>query len=234
VTEPKARSYIKVDRYAGFQLRREYGLRSDALLVLWAVTFLADFRDKTWRGTITDLSEDLGIGRRSAKEALEKLANAGLLHIEEPFTGRGQTGLIRVLVYEILVVVPRTARDPARSADDPAHLQRAVSALSARDPAHSSREISPSEGNMARRDGGASPLDQDRCLRCDGPIAGHPYDDHEPVRSESIETSPPASTEDPSPTDNLLHAAVPDTALDEIERVLVGMSVDDEWEEKLR
>ncbi len=113
VTKPKDPSHTRLDRFAPLQLRRKHQLRPLALLLLLTLTLLADFRDGTWRGTFSDLAGELGTWPRTLNEAMNQLVDAGLVRVEEEFVGRGQTGLVRVLVYEELIVrpPPRPARD---------------------------------------------------------------------------------------------------------------------------
>ncbi|MDE3206945.1 MAG: hypothetical protein KGQ66_22300 [Acidobacteriota bacterium] len=105
--------FVQLSPQAAREVALEHELDWKALGVLLALVILADDRDWSVRGvTLGGLSADLGIGYRSLKAALDRLATAGLLS----FLARpGRSCLVTVTVGSALVVGP--AGPPMRRGD---------------------------------------------------------------------------------------------------------------------
>lgn len=107
---PDRRAFVKVDKYAPFDLAREHRLTGHALELLLGLTLLTDWRTSEWRGTCGELAELLRISRNTIPKAVEDLRAAGLLAIIKPF-GRNSEGCLSLTAYDELVV-PEKRRSP--------------------------------------------------------------------------------------------------------------------------
>lgn len=109
----RSERFVQLSPQAVREVAAEHELDWKALGVLLALVILADDRDWSVRGvTLGGLSGDLGIGYRSLKAALGRLAAAGLLS----FLARpGRSCLVTVTVGAALVVGP--AGPPMRRGD---------------------------------------------------------------------------------------------------------------------
>jgi len=99
----RGRAFVKLDRYGLADLGRELNLSFAARGVLLGLVTLADFRSWTWRGTIGELSENVGTTRTTVRKGLDELAAAGAIaYIAPPHSGRSMT--VEVAVFGRLVV----------------------------------------------------------------------------------------------------------------------------------
>ena len=99
------RARLSLDRYAHLQLGRTHGLRSTERYVLLSLLSLADYRSAEWRGTKTELAQEIGESRGKTSSALERLEKCRLVEVLDEF-GPNCPGRLLVLVYDLLVTDP--------------------------------------------------------------------------------------------------------------------------------
>jgi hypothetical protein len=97
------RLFIKMDKFAIFDLATRHRLGAVDAWILNVLTLRAEWETHEWRGTYGELAEDARVTRKTAKSACERLAAAGLIEIVESF-GPNRSGRVRVLVYDEMVV----------------------------------------------------------------------------------------------------------------------------------
>lgn len=107
------RSWLKLDRYALFQLQREHRLKPTATLVLFDLVCAADYRNESWTGTLSEISYDLGCSTTTAGNAIKTLVAKNLVEIINPF-GRNGSGCLKITAYCDLVLPTHTRRIPAQ------------------------------------------------------------------------------------------------------------------------
>ena len=98
----RKRSWVKLDRFAIFQVAREFRLTVHEQFVLQTVTMHADYRTAEWLGSATELAEYTRMSRSTATKAVARLITLGLIEEVEPF-GPHHQGVLRVLCYDVLV-----------------------------------------------------------------------------------------------------------------------------------
>ncbi|MGD0748148.1 MAG: hypothetical protein ABSB68_10095 [Acidimicrobiales bacterium] len=220
--EPK-RNGTKVDSYAKFQIRRQFRLTAIEAAILLDLVLLADWRDPfwSWEGTITELHNDTGWSRRALHSAnpdkpgaLNVFAAKRLIVIERDFGG-GQyaSGLIRIPIYEWLVMVHPSqmrSRQSARIPDDlfapDARSTRAQLALDSRQKARVQARNPDERGERLRgKEGeGVSEKFSGAGSRANGPLLD--ADDSPP---DDGSAPPPSDEYAPAPDDELLVAGSP-------------------------
>jgi hypothetical protein len=97
------RSWVKLDRYALFDLSRELHLKTADLVILYSLVMLADFRNWEWIGTIVELTEHTPLSRTTAATACDRLAKLGAISFVNPFRQHA-AATIRVDCYGRLVL----------------------------------------------------------------------------------------------------------------------------------
>jgi len=221
MTGSPRRAYLKLDRYASFDLARQHSLRASDRCVLLSLVLLADFRSHRCQLSITDLADHSGVSRRTASTAVIRLRAAGLIEMEEPF-GSGRPGTVLVSAYWTLVVPERKPARGSTSGLVPIRFARAPDLLvTPRDdqvpPTPDARaEFAPvsrplratsrerdalTRGDTILRgsEGVRSGMEEGNCGVCGAPITGHIYGDHDPVRADTTrytDGSPPVSDAD--------------------------------------
>lgn len=108
-----ARAFVKLDRYALFQQARLHRLSAVDAWMLLVLTLSVDYRTHECRCTARELAEDAQTTPTTAARSVERLAAVGLVSFVQPFRPHG-SAIVSVLVYDLLVVPPRTT---ARSLD---------------------------------------------------------------------------------------------------------------------
>jgi len=103
VTYVKQPAHVRLARYGMVDLGRAHGLSSAERLVLFTLVLSADYKTWRWNGYLTTLAEDAGASRNTVAGVLDRLADRGLVKIDEPFQ-RGKPGGVAILVYGELVV----------------------------------------------------------------------------------------------------------------------------------
>lgn len=103
MTAAPQRAQVRFDRFAPSQIGREFGLRADARWLLFMLCFLAPWRTRSVRITITDLADETGLSRRATAQALDRLAKCGLITEVCPF-GPGREGVIEIVAWNRLIV----------------------------------------------------------------------------------------------------------------------------------
>ena len=99
MTGPK-RAWVKWDRFALFDLAREHGLTPSEIVVLYALTHLADFRTGIWVGQIQELQSYTNVSRDTLRKARSRLEELKIIAELEPFHGGdGHLGSILILSY---------------------------------------------------------------------------------------------------------------------------------------
>jgi predicted transcriptional regulator len=185
------RASVHLDRFAWSQIARECNLTSTEMLVLLALTMLANFRDATWSGTTSTLAEDTRTSRRTTAKALEHLLELGLIEQVTPF-GQNREGRVRVLCYGALVTDVRddlqavlVASASTLTASLPHYLENnpfrsPIVQLSA-NRARIERESSANQARMSKRSPAKDSATRCAYPGCAEPIDGHIFTDHEPV-----------------------------------------------------
>jgi hypothetical protein len=191
------RKSVKLDSYAPWQVRREFGLTSNELMVLLYMTLTADWRSGCWSGTIKDIADDTSLSRNTVRKAIDGLVSNGSILILTPFRqGEFGNGVVELPLYEWMVVLHPShveSRNSARlhSESDRANAyqtrtNRAPIAQVSRNPARledDEQVVRDGPRYKAIREEGEGVLGEPKgvCRYCDEPIAGHPFSDHEPA-----------------------------------------------------
>ncbi len=144
---PARRSYVKVDRFALFELGDDYHLTGNERWMLASVVFLASWRTRSWTGSYCELQEATGLAYRTVVAALDCLTRLELLVIAQPF-GRSRRGTVQLAAgtYDQLIFREESSSVVARSRADTAPLRagtarsRDTSLLTRKDDPQGSRE----------------------------------------------------------------------------------------------
>jgi hypothetical protein len=182
------RSWHYVDRYMLMQIAREHRLKPVESYVLFQVTMLADYREKTWTGNAGDLCHEIHASWRAANAAIGNLISEGLF-VEEVKFGRNRNGRVRIAVFDQLILMDKEARDagPQPYSRESAGItlprdepdSRAIPAVIPRNSRESADITSQNVdllGIAVKGDGGG-----EMCLQCHQPTDGrHPFT-HDPV-----------------------------------------------------
>src|ERR1039458_8183452 len=98
------RNWIRVDRFAFFDLAAKFELKPAEFVVLFALVMLVDFRTAEWIGTIYELAEHSRSSRTTVGAACDRLAECGAIALVKPFR-QHSNATVRVECYAELVVV---------------------------------------------------------------------------------------------------------------------------------
>jgi hypothetical protein len=98
------RRWVKIDPYAIRDLAREHLLDEQTRWLLVWLTLGADPRSHRFTGTLGDLADDVGMGRKTVRERYDRLEQRGLVKTVEPFRPNAQ-GVVLVCAYPHLVVL---------------------------------------------------------------------------------------------------------------------------------
>lgn len=208
--ESARRSFVRLDRYAPFDIARDCRLSANESKLLTDLCLLADFRSAEWRGTITELAAYTRLTRKTVASAIEKLATEHLIDTPQEF-GPNRPGTIRVLAFADLTLdaKPDLAEQLAQiraiaiEESRPIRAQLAPDSRSTRAnlrefASETSDDARPRGSAVERMRGTASNEDLDEemaidvianafALRCEvchqRADAGHPFD-HDPVLSQ--------------------------------------------------
>jgi hypothetical protein len=112
---PPRRQHTKFDRYAIFDLGREYHLPGPELWVLTGMVLLADFRSAELTTTATELAQQLRVSGKTLRKHINHFKELELVEEVEPFRGNA-CGVLRLPAYATLVV-PERRGAAARSGD---------------------------------------------------------------------------------------------------------------------
>ena len=104
-------SWLRMVRHGVGDVARNYGLTPHERVVLDELVHCADWRTAEWTGTVTELAGDARVNRRVAAAAVDRLAGLGLVDKVRGFSGRGESGLVYVAVYDTLIK-PERRRSP--------------------------------------------------------------------------------------------------------------------------
>lgn len=169
-----ARNFVKLDRFAPFQIGRHNRLSAHERWLLVTLGLLADYRTSEWAGTLTFLAEEMGAGRKTVERAIRRLDALSLLEVLQPF-GPNSEGRVRVICYPMLVV-PRQTRYASNDASPPDSTRvevasdsrpiRVVSASNDASPPAPTSQDANARGIEASREEGI-----DACSRCGASIA---------------------------------------------------------------
>jgi hypothetical protein len=125
----KPRSWVRLDRFAVFDVARDLRLSAAEAWLLTTVVLLADWRTHECTRSLTDLAERARLNRRTTSAAVQRLTDEGLVTQLEPF-GPNRTGVLWVDCYDRLVLPnPATARN--RANEQPANRARRAPEASA-------------------------------------------------------------------------------------------------------
>ena len=165
----KDRNWLKLDRYALFDIAREFDLSAAEVVVLFALVALADFRSQGWKGTITELTEHTPCNRSTVRRAYDRLKQLNLVSEVRPFV-QNSVGSVRVDCYERLVLESRRkGRDQTvpRSGDR-AHLASESGADRSRNDEGSANHQEFRDLERDRGEGGVG--EPPRCPQCGKPM----------------------------------------------------------------
>jgi len=175
-------SWVKLDRFALFDLCREEHLTAPQFAVLYALIMLADFRTGEWSGTALELTEHVPSNRTTVIKACVGLVEAGLITYVRPFR-QNSSATIKVDCYQ-RAVLPNASRNPSgrqrearvqreemvetREPDAPVSVDKSTGMSQNGAIYQQLRDLGRDRGDGGERIGGP-------CSRCGKPSPGAPY-----------------------------------------------------------
>lgn len=175
---PPKRSYVKIDKFALFDIGRKFGLSAVDRFALVTLTLRADHRTQRLITSLTELAEDCGVSRRTASGAVARLKAAGLIEELQPF-GSGRTGEVGIVAYSDLVVPEaRPARGSAWGYRQPRPRGESADAVPDLEASAANHRANPAP---ASRSGSADWRAAPRSLRA------APRDDNAPTRENALQ-----------------------------------------------
>ena len=170
-----SRNWVKLDRYALSDVSREYHLTSVELVVLFALITLADFRTWEWRGTSIELAEHAPPSRSSTVKACKRLAEVGLVSIQQDFH-QNSVGRMRIDCYDRVIVPPArsTTTEPPIKRSPPTvdRTPTALQSTSKRPRFVQSRAFHLGNEGSPRDHGEEGVGSVGRCSNCQKPLSG--------------------------------------------------------------
>lgn len=195
------RSYLRIDKYAMPQMRREHGLNAADTLTLRGLAERADERtdsggSRYFTGTKDELQEWTGQSPNTITAAMDRLAAKGCVTVIESFTRNGQ-GRIRIDVWDELVVPSQARSDHG---DRRHNADRQFSAYPPREVRHDKRTESPPVpheiAQSAGYDQGKSMIDRYAVRGDEVSESRAPHDHEEWVAFDPDEPPPWQTSED--------------------------------------
>jgi hypothetical protein len=103
------RARVKLDKFAPWQIKREFHLSSSEWIVLLRMAMFADWESHELETTYDELHADVGGGSKTVPKAVEALEHKGCIEVLSPF-GPNVRGIVRVLVWDWLIVPEQRTR----------------------------------------------------------------------------------------------------------------------------
>lgn len=202
----RKRSWVKLDRYAHADLRRQHGLSAAEIKLLIDFCCLADSRNAEFFGFLKELKDFGGLMTATIAKAIEKLESLSLIEVVKPF-GPNSPGRVLVLCYPQLTLdasdeiaqICSIRRDYLRKARAQLAHNSRISRTNLRESEATASANASSGGSAVERECGESYLsDVDQGKHSPRPqfceICGQPPDDTHPFDHDPVV----AGVDDPS------------------------------------